>query len=148
MKKIVHPFAGGIALAVILAFWTATMLSELSGSLEAVTRVKTLVPYGFIILIPALAAAGGTGITLSRGAKAGLARTKLKRMPVIAFNGLVILIPSALFLSMRASSGQFDTAFYTVQIVELVVGAINIVLLGLNMRDGLRMTGRIKRRKT
>ena len=34
----------------------------------------------------------------------------------------------------------------TVQALELVAGATNITLLGLNMRDGLRMKGRLRRR--
>lgn len=145
MKKIVHPFAGVLALALILMFWTATLLSEVSGSQSAATQVKTLIPWGFIVLIPAIAAAGGTGLSLSGGAKAGLAKTKLKRMPVIAFNGIVVLIPAALFLSARAAAGTFDTTFYAVQAIELAFGAVYIVLLGLNLRDGLRMTGRLGR---
>lgn len=64
-------------------------------------------------------------------------------MPIIAFNGVVVLIDAALFLSARAAAGTFDTAFYVVQMIEPVVGGINIVLLGLNLRDGLRMTGRL-----
>jgi len=32
-----------------------------------------------------------------------------------------------------------------VQALELAAGAVNITLLGLNMRDGLRMKGRLRR---
>lgn len=145
MKKLVHPVAGAIALLTIASFWFSTLISELSGSVEAVVAVKTAIPWGFLLLIPALAAAGGTGVSLAGGqAKKGLAATKLKRMPVIAANGLLILVPSALFLAWKASAGEFDAAFYGVQAIELVAGAANLVLLGLNMRDGLRMTGRLR----
>ena len=41
-------------------------------------------------------------------------------------------------------AGEFDTAFYAVQALELAAGATNIMLLGLNMRDGLKMTGRFR----
>ena len=61
-------------------------------------------------------------------------------MPLIALNGLLILVPSALFLAAKASAGAFDTAFYAVQTLELAAGAVNIWLLGVNFRDGLRMT--------
>lgn len=71
-----------------------------------------------------------------------LVATKKKRMPFIAANGIGILIPAALYLSFKAQAGAFDTAFYTVQAVELTVGAVNIALLGLNMRDGLRLSRR------
>jgi len=31
-----------------------------------------------------------------------------------------------------------------VQAIELIAGAINLTLMGLNMRDGLRMAGRLR----
>ena len=67
-------------------------------------------------------------------------------MPLIAANGLVVLIPAALFLAFKARAAEFDTVFYAVQALELVAGAANITLLGLNLRDGLRMKGRLRRR--
>ena len=66
-------------------------------------------------------------------------------MPFIAANGILVLIPSALFLAFKAKAAEFDATFYAVQALELVAGATNITLLGLNMRDGLRMTGRLRR---
>ena len=66
-------------------------------------------------------------------------------MPTIAANGMLVLIPSALFLASKAGSGAFDTTFYAVQAIELA-GGMNIVLLGLNMRDGLRMNAQLRRR--
>lgn len=68
-------------------------------------------------------------------------------MPIIAANGIVVLIPSALFLASKARTGDFDTTFYVVQMIELTVGAVNLALLVLSMRDGLRLTGRLKRRR-
>jgi hypothetical protein len=65
---------------------------------------------------------------------------------LIAANWLLILIPAALFLAYKARIGEFDTAFYSVQAIELNAGAANIVLLALNMRVGLRTTGRLPRR--
>jgi hypothetical protein len=35
-------------------------------------------------------------------------------MPLIAANGILVLIPSALFLASKARAGQFDTSFYAV----------------------------------
>ena len=42
------------------------------------------------------------------------------------------------------TAGSFDTTFYVVQVVELIAGATNLTLMGLNVRDGLRMTGRLR----
>ncbi|MCK8464817.1 hypothetical protein MUY35_13245 [Aliiroseovarius sp. S1339] len=145
MLKVVHPIAGGIALLMILTFWLSTALSELFASVAAVTTVKSLIPWGFLILVPALAAVGGSGFQLSKKRRGPLVAKKQKRMPIVAANGILILIPSALYLSFKAQAGAFDTGFYVVQALELSAGAVNITLLGLNMRDGLRMTGKLRR---
>lgn len=145
MLKIVHPVAGGVALLTIAAFWLATTLSELFGSLETVVAVKTSLPWGLLLLIPALAATGGTGFNLSEGRRPKLITTKIRRTAFSAANGLLVLVPSALFLASKAQAGAFDATFYTVQALELLAGAVNIALLGLNMRDGFKMTGRFRR---
>ena len=75
-----------------------------------------------------------------------LIATKLRRMPLIATNRLLVLIPSALFLASKARAAEFDGVFHSVQALELAAGAANISLLGLNMRDGLRMKGWLRRR--
>ncbi|WP_299736299.1 hypothetical protein [uncultured Roseobacter sp.] len=147
MVKTLHPIAGGIALLTIFTFWMSTILSELFGSTAAIVVVKTLIPWGFMILIPALMTAGITGATLSKKFRGPLVAKKQKRMPFLAANGILILIPSALYLSFKAQAGDFDAAFYAVQTIELIAGAVNIALLGLNMRDGLSLT-RWRRRLT
>ena len=133
MTKTVHPIAGGIALLMILTFWLSTALSEIFANITVVTAVKTLIPWGFLILIPALAAVGGSGFLLSKKRRGPLVATKQKRMPFIAANGILILIPSALYLSFKAQTGAFDTGFYAVQALELCAGAVNVTLLGLSL---------------
>lgn len=140
MIKIIHPIAGAIAILMIAAFWLSTVLSELIGSPAMVVTVKTAIPWGFLVLIPALAATGGSGFTLANGQRTGLIGKKLRRMPLIAANGILILIPAALFLASKARAAEFDTVFYAVQTLELVAGATNLTLLGLSMRDGLLLT--------
>jgi hypothetical protein len=98
------------------------------------------------LLIPALAAAGGSGLVLAEGRRPGLVGKKIKRMPLIAANGIVVLIPAALFLASKARAAEFDTGFYLVQAIELAAGAVNVTLLTLNMRDGIKMKGRLRRR--
>jgi hypothetical protein len=146
MIKIIHPIAGALAILTIATFWLSTALAELFASQAVVTAVKTAIPWGFFVLIPALAAAGGSGFAMAKGRRTGLIGTKIKRMPIIAGNGILVLIPSALYLASKARAGEFDTAFYLVQTLEFVAGAVNITLLGLNMRDGLKMKGWLRRR--
>lgn len=69
---------------------------------------KTAIPWGFFLLIPAIAATGGSGFSFSKGQRKGLIGAKLKRMPFIAATGLLILIPSALFLASKARAGEFN----------------------------------------
>jgi hypothetical protein len=146
MTKIIHPVAGTIALLTIATFWLSTAVSELFASPAAVIAVKTAIPWGFLLLIPALIAAGGSGFAVANGRQAGLVGAKRRRMPLIAANGILILIPSALFLAFKAKAAEFDTGFYAVQVLELIAGAANITLLGLSMRDGFKMKGRLRRR--
>ncbi len=139
MPRPIHPIAGALALLTILTFWLSTALSELFGSTAAVVAVKTAIPWGFLILIPALAATCASGFALARGRSGALIAHKTRRMPIIAANGLLILIPCTLFLSYQAQAGRFDTAFILVQALELAAGLVNIALLSLNLRDGLRL---------
>ncbi len=146
MTRIIHPVAGAAALVTIATFWLSTALAELFASRAAVVAVKTAIPWGFLLLIPALAAAGGSGFALAGGRRAGPVGAKAGRMKLIAANGLLVLIPSALFLAWKAGRAEFDAAFYLVQALELIAGAANVTLLGLNMRDGLKMKGRLRSR--
>ena len=143
MTKIIHPIAGAIALLTVLAFWLSTIVSETFGTPAQIVTVKTMIPWGFLVLIPALIATGGSGFRLGMKFRNDLVSRKRGRMPIIAGNGLLLLIPSALYLSSKAQAGAFDEAFYAVQVIELIAGAVNITLLGLNMRDGFRLTRKL-----
>ncbi len=147
MLKRLHPVAGAIALLTIAAFWLSTLLSEIFSSAATIAAVKMAIPWGLLLLIPALITVGASGFKLSRGNRRGVVGIKARRMPFIAANGLVILVPAALFLATKAAAGTFDTGFYLVQAVELMAGATNITLLALSFRDGLRLTGRVRRQR-
>ncbi len=145
MKRTAHLIAGILATSVIAAFFASTILVELFGSPAAVAEVKALiVTPGLWILIPAIAATGGSGFSLSRARPGRLVENKKRRMPFIAANGLLVLVPSAIFLNLWAAQGLFDTRFYWVQGLELLAGAVNLTLMGLNIRDGLRLSGRLR----
>ena len=114
MTKIIHPAAGVLAILTVATFWLSTALTELFASQAVVTAVKTAIPWGFLLLIPALAAAGGSGFALAKGRRGGLIGAKIKRMPLIAANGILVLIPSALFLASKARASEFDISFCAV----------------------------------
>jgi len=140
-----HLLAGLLATLTIAAFFTATLLVELFGTHDAIAGIKHMIVFpGLFILVPAIAVTGGSGFALSKVRQGHLVQAKLKRMPFIAANGLLVLLPAAIFLNMWAAQGVFDNRFYIVQAVELLAGAINLLLMGLNIRDGLKLTGRLR----
>lgn len=145
MPKRAHLVAGILAPLCLATFFLSTVLAELFGSHEAVAQLKALiVSPGLWIMIPAMAAAGGSGMFLGKSRKGRLVDGKKKRMPFIAANGLLVLMPCAIALNRWAAAGTFDTTFNVVQAIELIAGAANFVLMGLNVRDGLRMAGRLR----
>ena len=116
MPKQVHFIAGLLAIVTIAAFFIATIIVELFGAPEAVATVKALIVMpGLFILVPAIAATGASGFFLSKSRQGRLVEIKKRRMPFIAANGLVVLIPCAIFLNRWASAGTFDSTFYLVQ---------------------------------
>ena len=137
---LVHRIAGVLAFLLVLAFWLSTAAVELFGDPAAVAAVKQAIIWGMAHLVPAIAIAGATGFRLGGKSAAPVIAGKRRRMPILALNGLLVLVPSAIFLAMRAAEGRFDAVFYAVQAAELAAGAVNIALLGLNIRDGFAMT--------
>lgn len=143
MKAKLHGFFGAAALLCIATFWSSTAVSELFLDLASVTAVKNAILAGMWVLIPAMAATGGSGFSLSSARRGRLVEVKARRMKLVAANGLLVLLPSAFVLASWANAGRFDGAFYALQALELLAGAANITLLVLNMRDGLRLAGRL-----
>jgi hypothetical protein len=141
MKKTVHLAAAILGLCLIAVFFLSTVLVELFGSAESVASVKRLIVFpGLFVLVPALAATGGSGFALAKTRSGPLVQEKKRRMPFIALNGLLVLVPCAIALHLWASAGSFDGRFYSVQALELTAGAANLALMGLNLRDGLRLS--------
>ena len=146
MKQLVHRTAAIIATLCIGAFFISTIIAELFGNSAMVAIVKDLIVMpGLFILLPAIAITGATGFALAAQRKAGLIDKKKKRMPFIGANGILILLPAAIYLDHLASNGNFGMSFYWVQGLELIAGGINLTLISLNIRDGLKLSGRLRR---
>ena len=142
----VHAVAGALALLIILTFFSSTVVAELRGDIAVIAAVKRYIAYGLALLIPAMAAVGLTGSRLSGRSQAHPILVKRRRMAVIAANGILILTPCALALHWLASSGSFGLPFYLIQGLELVAGPVNIALIALNIRDGLKLSGRLHKK--
>lgn len=141
----IHAVAAVLATATILSFLSSSVVAELWGDPALVATVKQAIAWALLLLVPSLIATGASGYAMVGRPPKGLAATKLKRMRLIAANGILVLAPSALFLAWKAGAGEFDAAFVAVQAIEFAAGSANLVLMGLNMRDGLRLSGRLRR---
>lgn len=139
MKRRVHATAATLALLFIAIFWTSTIVAELFLSETVVTYVKQGIAYALLGFVPVIIAAGASGFAMGRKSMHPLIAAKRRRMPLIGAIGLLILVPAAIFLFVRAQAGLFDHVFYGVQALELLAGVINLVLIGQNFRDGLRL---------
>ncbi len=144
MKHRIHAVAAMLTLLFLAAFWMSTVVSELFLSASAVAQVKIAIAYALWGFLPVMMLTAASGFLMGGKGRHPLLLAKRRRMPFIAINGLLILVPAAVFLSLRAQAGLLDRAFYGVQALELAAGAANVALIGLNIRDGLRL-GRLRR---
>ncbi|QIW16707.1 hypothetical protein A4G20_10385 [Pasteurellaceae bacterium RH1A] len=132
-----HKTGAMASLLLIGTFWASSLISELALSKEAVIAVKNAICYGLFALIFAMAVTGITGMKMGAKAKHPSIVAKKKRMPLVAANGLFILLPCAFYLCHKANLGEFDGLFYAIQALELLAGGLNFVLLALSVKDGL-----------
>lgn len=143
MKPVVHAIAGTTAMLTIATSWASTLVSELFLDHAAIVTVKhSIVIYGLAVLVLTMAITGSSGFALGKTHKGRLLKQKKKRMSFIGGNGLLVMIPSALFLYNKAAAGEFDEVYYMVQSVELLMGLVQLTLMALNFRDGLKLTGK------
>lgn len=141
MTRILHRVAALLATALITTFLTSSVTVELIGHRGAIATVKQLIVFpGLVMLIPALALTGLSGLRLARPHRGALVERKWRRMRLVAANGLLILVPCAFYLDDLASAGRFDARFAVVQGLEFCAGLANVTLMALNIRDGWRMT--------
>lgn len=143
MIRRLHTLAASVAILTILTFQCATLVAELSLGEPAIATVKHGILYGIFLLIPAIIATGASGFALARGRSHEIVAAKKKRMPIIALNGLLLLVPAAIYLDAKASAAQFDGSFYFVQVVEIVAGLFQLTLMVKSFAQGRRIVDSI-----
>lgn len=142
-KTAIHATAASVAMLIIATFWSSTLIAELFLAPSTIVAVKYAIAYaGIPLLVLSMAVTGISGTLLAKGRQGRLVAEKKKRMPLIAANGLLIMIPAAFFLHARAAAGQYDAWFYAVQAVELAVGLLQLTLMSKNLIAGLRLSGK------
>jgi hypothetical protein len=91
--------------------------------------------------MPAL---GATGNILAGKSQNPIVLAKKRRMRFVFVNGLT-LISLACFLYYRSHYQTIDGVFLAAQIAEFVLGLTNLTLIGLNIKSGFQLSGRLKR---
>jgi len=146
IKFLIHGIAAVTAVICITTFLCSTLISELVQNHELIAEVKhRIATAGLPVLILAMMAAGLTGKVLA-GQGSRKTTLKKKRMQLLMLIGVVVMIPSALFLDHKASAGEFDRYFYGIQMVEVILGLIQLRLVGKNFIAGMKMSGRFRGR--
>jgi hypothetical protein len=147
MKKRMHVIAGLMALTLVATFMTATIVAEIIGGHVGIVAVKTAILFALSLLIPSVLVANITGRSLAAGRKTPLLNRKRRRTALVAVVGILILVPCAVTLRILAVEDDFGTLFVSIQAIELLGGLVNLTLLGLNARDGRRLTAGARRKK-
>lgn len=138
----VHIIATVIAALTIANFFTFSLIAEIKGSPNFIKQVKTAILYCLPILIIAMPILALSGKKLAGNSKNPLVVQKQKRMKFVAING-VLLISLAIYLYYHANFKVIDTTFLIAQITELFLGAINLGLIAMNIRAGMKLSGRL-----
>lgn len=142
MKKslpLIHKISGLIAFILIASFFVSSLFVDMFGNRTAVINVKSYIFVAIWLLIPLMAITGMTGMKMAPKVTSGPIGAKKKRMPFVALNGLLVLLPAAYFLKDMAINGEFNSLFYTLQTIELLAGFINLSLMALNIRDAMSL---------
>ena len=140
-----HRFAGIGAFLLIASFFFSTVYVEIFGNPKEILAVKRYIVSAILAVGLLMPVAAFSGAKLGGKQKYGLVSKKMQRMRWIAINGIALIV-LAIMLYQKAKSGVFDIVFWAMQAVELVLGFANLVLLAMMIRDGLILSGKIKRK--
>lgn len=146
--KIIHKTAAILAFILITSFLTSTIIADLLSTPEQIAQVKSTILMFIPGLILAMMATGISAKKLYSSALKGVFKVKQSRMKIAAINGTFILLPAAIVLAKWSALGQFDGLYWTVQILEIIAGMTNLTMIGLNIRDGIRLGYKAKKRTT
>jgi hypothetical protein len=138
----VHKATAALSLLLIASFWISSAAAELSGSVQAIIFAKCFVLAGVFMLASAMAATGLTGRRLAGSRSNHVLSGKLTRIKVMAACGIALLIPLAIYLWWKATSGEFDEWFYAAQLLEFAAGAVNLLLGAMNVSAGVSLRRR------
>lgn len=140
----IHKLSGILALIVIISFFISSLYGEIIGNSDIIIAIKTYIVFTIPVMLILMPTCAITGKKMAGKSKSQVVKSKNMRVKFIALNG-IILIALAVILYKRAINGEIDSGFLTIQIIEFVFGITNIIMLGLMIRDGRILAGKIKK---
>jgi len=144
MKNTMHAAAGVLGFVLVATLAAGTVVSWATGAPDTIATVKAFNFWSMFPLLVMLAGAGATGMSLLGKRKDPVALTKQLRGPRAFMTNLLVVLPVAWFLKDWSSMGDFDTTYYVLQGAELLAQGFCLVQIGLNIRDGLALRGRVR----
>ncbi len=139
----IHIAATILATATISLFLIFSIHAEIDGNHNYIRSVKQSILYTLPILIFCMPALALTGKQLAGNSTHPTVTKKLNRMKLIMINGF-ILIALACLLYYRSHYGAIDIIFQFVQLVEQIIGSLNLFFIGLNARNGMILSRKIR----
>lgn len=139
----IHVLATAFAVLTISTFFILSFTAELSGDLNFIKTIKKGILYGLPLLIIAMPLLAITGNKLAGSSNHPKVIEKKFRMKLVMING-VILISLAVFLYYQSHYRMINNTFLMAQITEFVFGLANLTLIGLNVRAGLILSGKLR----
>lgn len=136
---LVHITATGIAILTIICFFSFSLVAEIKGDEYLIRDVKRGILYSLPLLGIVMPALVLTGKQLAGRSHHPIIRRKLNRMKFVAGNG-ILLITLAIYLFYHAHYKTIDGTFMMVQVLELIMGFINLSLIGWNAKDGITLS--------
>lgn len=140
MKTILHAFAGGLALFMLIIFLLAILFAEVEYEPQDIISIQQTIfqAMGFYLLL--IAIAGGIGFLLSKERSGRIVEMKKKRMLAIIAISVLILFPINFALANYDLAANGMVFMYTLEGVESTAIILLVALLGFNFRDGTRLT--------
>ena len=139
-----HITATVIAVLTISTFFISSLRAEIIGDNLLIKTVKTGILYALPLLLLVMPTLAITGNKLAGKSKHPSILKKLRRMKFVMINGF-ILIGLAVFLYYLANYQSIDDTFLYVQIAEFIFGLSNLSLIGMNIKTGLQLSGKLKK---
>lgn len=140
---LLHIIATALAVITIGSFFTLSLRAEIIADEALIKATKTGILYALPILLIVMPTLAITGKKLAGKSKSPIVLMKSKRMNLIMVNG-ILLVSLVIFLYYRSNFESIDTVFFYAQIAELFFGLSNLTLIGLNIKSGLQLSGKLR----